>query len=174
MMAEQSSHHRPPILSIVGRSNSGKTTLIEKLIPELRQRGYRIGTIKHTHHAVEIDRSGKDSARHRAAGAEAVMLTGRGRMFLVKAVASESLTDLAGYFDGIDLLITEGFKHESQPKIEVVRAALGRELLCREDPSLIAVATDAVLELHLPVFRLDDPAAIADFIVGRLLAAAAI
>jgi molybdopterin-guanine dinucleotide biosynthesis adapter protein len=174
MMADRSSHHKPPILSIVGRSNSGKTTLIEKLIPELRRRGYRIGTIKHTHHAVEIDRSGKDSARHRAAGAEAVMLTGRGHMFLAKAVASESITALAGYFDGIDLLITEGFKRENQLKIEVVRAALGSELLCREDPSLITVATDAELVLHVPVFRLDDPAAIADFIENRLLAATAI
>lgn len=161
--------HMPTIVSIVGRSNSGKTTLIEKLIPELRRRGYRIGTIKHTHHEVAIDRSGKDSSRHRAAGAEAVMLAAPGQMFLVKAVASEALEALAGYFEEVDLLITEGFKQGTQPKIEVVRAALGPELLCRADPALIAVATDAEMEVHVPAFRLDDPSSIVDFIEQKLL-----
>ncbi|MFO7707047.1 MAG: molybdopterin-guanine dinucleotide biosynthesis protein B [Desulfobacterales bacterium] len=161
--------HRPPIVSIVGRSNSGKTTLIEKLIPELRLRGHKIGTIKHTHHEVAIDRSGKDSARHRAAGAEAVMLAAPGQISLVKAGASDSLDELARYFENVDLLITEGFKREPKPKIEVVRAVLGQELLCRADPFLIAVATDAEMDLHVPVFRLDDPLPIADFIESTLL-----
>jgi molybdopterin-guanine dinucleotide biosynthesis protein MobB len=159
----------PPIVSIVGRSNSGKTTLIEKLIPEFRRRGYKIGTIKHTHHEVAIDRSGKDSSRHRAAGAEAVMLAAPGQISLVKAVASETLDALIGYFEDVDLLITEGFKREPRPKIEVVRAALGNELLCRADPHLIAVATDSELDLHVPAFRLDDPASIVDFIERKLL-----
>ena len=127
----------PPIVSIVGQSESGKTTLIEKLIPLLTQRGYRIGTIKHTHHAVDIDRSGKDSARHRTAGAETVMLASPGRIAMFKATASESLDGLIRYFDDVDLLITEGYKRENKPKIEVLRAAVGSELLCRDDPGLV-------------------------------------
>jgi molybdopterin-guanine dinucleotide biosynthesis protein B len=159
----------PPIVSIVGRSESGKTTLIEKLIPVLRQRGYRIGTIKHTHHAIDIDRSGKDSARHRTAGAETVMLASPGQIAMFKATASEALDGLIRYFDDVDLLITEGYKRENKPKIEVLRAAVGSELLCRHDPVLIAVATDANLDVHVPVFRLNDPASIADFIEQRFL-----
>lgn len=160
----------PPIVSIVGQSESGKTTLIEKLIPLLTERGYRIGTIKHTHHAVDIDRSGKDSARHRTAGAETVMLASPGRIAMFKATASESLDGLIRYFDDVDLLITEGYKRENKPKIEVLRAAVGSELLCRDDPGLVAVATDADLDVHVPVFRLDDPVAIAEFIEQRFLA----
>jgi molybdopterin-guanine dinucleotide biosynthesis protein MobB len=160
----------PPIVSIVGQSESGKTTLIEKLIPLLTERGYRIGTIKHTHHAVDIDRSGKDSARHRTAGAETVMLASPGRIAMFKATASETLDGLIRYFEDVDLLITEGYKRENKPKIEVLRAAVGSELLCRDDPGLVAVATDADLDVHVPVFRLDDPAAIAEFIEQRFLA----
>jgi len=160
----------PPIVSIVGQSESGKTTLIEKVIPLLTQRGYRIGTIKHTHHAVDIDRSGKDSARHRTAGAETVTLASPGRIAMCKATSSETLDGLIRYFEDVDLLITEGYKREKKPKIEVLRAAVGSELLCRDDPGLVAVATDADLDVHVPVFRLDDPAAIAEFIEQRFLA----
>jgi molybdopterin-guanine dinucleotide biosynthesis protein MobB len=159
----------PPIVSIVGRSESGKTTLIEKLIPVLSQRGYRIGTIKHTHHAIDIDRSGKDSARHRAAGAETVMLASPGQIAMFKATVSETLDGLIRYFDDVDLLITEGYKRENKPKIEVLRTAVGPDLLCRDDPGLVAVATDANLDVHVPVFRLNDPASIAEFIAQRFI-----
>jgi molybdopterin-guanine dinucleotide biosynthesis protein B len=159
----------PPIVSIVGRSESGKTTLIEKLIPELRRRGYRIGTIKHTHHAFEIDQTGKDSARHRSAGAETVILASPGQIAMVKTTGSAALNDLIRYFEDIDLLITEGYKRENTPKIEVLRKAVDIELLCRHDPGLIAVATDADLDVHVPVFRLNDPLPIADFIEKRFL-----
>lgn len=161
--------HTPPIVSIVGRSNSGKTTLIEKLIPVLRQRGYRIGTIKHTHHPIAVDRSGKDSARHRNAGAATVILASPGQIAMFKAAASESLNPLIRFFDDVDLLITEGYKREPMPKIEVLRTAVGTELLCRDDPTLIAVAADADLEVHVPVFRLNDPDSIADLIEQQLL-----
>ncbi len=106
----------PPILSIVGRSESGKTTLIEKLIPQLKQRGYRIGTIKHTHHSIEMDRSGKDSARHRAAGAQTVLLASTGQIVMFKSTRTETLDALVGFFDDVDLLITEGYKQENKPK----------------------------------------------------------
>lgn len=158
-----------PIISIVGRSNSGKTTLIEKLIPELKRRGYSIGTIKHTHHAPDIDRPGKDSSRHSAAGADTVMLASPGRVAMIKQIDSEGIDALAGYFNDVDLLMTEGYKREPKPKIEVVRAAMGTELLCRNDPHLVAVATDAQIAVDVPVFRLDDPGAIADFIEQKFL-----
>ncbi len=160
----------PPIISIVGRSESGKTTLIEKLIPELKRKGYRIGTIKHTHHPVEMDQAGKDSARHRRAGANTVMLASPGSIAMFKNETPDTLEELVRYFDDVDLLITEGFKRERHPKIEVVRAAVAVELMCREDPNLIAVATDAHLSgLAIPLFRLSDPGVIADFIVQRIL-----
>ena len=159
----------PPIVSIVGRSESGKTTLIEKLIPELRRRGYRIGTIKHTHHAFEMDQAGKDSARHRSAGAETVILASPGQVAMIKSTGSGALDGLIRYFEDVDLLITEGYKRGKAPKIEIVRKAVGAELLCRHDPDLIAVATDANLDVHVPVFRLNDPLPIADFIEKRFL-----
>jgi molybdopterin-guanine dinucleotide biosynthesis protein MobB len=159
----------PPLVSIVGRSESGKTTLIEILIPELKRRGYRIGTIKHTHHALEIDQTGKDSARHRAAGAHTVILASTGQIAMIKSASSDSVADLIRYFYDVDLLITEGYKHENTPKIEVVRTEVHTELLCRSDPGLIALATDADIAVHVPVFRLDDPVPIADFIEQRFL-----
>lgn len=159
----------PPVVSIVGRSESGKTTLIEILIPELKRRGYRIGTIKHTHHALEIDQTGKDSARHRAAGAHTVILASSGQIAMIKSASSDSVADLVRYFFDVDLLITEGYKRENTPKIEVVRTEVHPELLCRSDPGLIALATDADIAVHVPVFRLDDPVPIADFIEQRFL-----
>lgn len=159
----------PPVVSIVGRSESGKTTLIERLIPELRRRGHRIGTIKHTHHALEIDQAGKDSSRHRAAGAQTVILASPGQIAMIKSVPSESVAELVRYFEDVDLLITEGYKRAKTPKIEILRTAVHTELLCRDDPDLIAVATDAALDVHVPVFRLDDPVSIAAFIEERFL-----
>lgn len=159
----------PPVVSIVGRSETGKTTLIEGLIPEFRRRGYRIGTIKHTHHALDIDQSGKDSSRHRAAGAQTVILASSGKIAMIKSTPSESVADLIKYFDDVDLLITEGYKREKTPKIEILRAAVHGELLCRDDPNLIAVATDAAVNIHVPVFRLDDPMAIVAFIEAKFL-----
>jgi molybdopterin-guanine dinucleotide biosynthesis protein MobB len=159
----------PPVVSIVGRSESGKTTLIESLIPELRRRGYRIGTIKHTHHALEIDQVGKDSSRHRGAGAQTVILASPGQIAMIKSVPSESVVDLVRYFEDVDLLITEGYKRAKTPKIEILRTAVHTELLCRDDPGLIAVATDATLDVHVPVLRLDDPVSIAAFIEERFL-----
>jgi len=159
----------PPVVSIVGRSESGKTTLIELLIPELKRRGYRIGTIKHTHHALEVDQAGKDSSRHRAAGAHTVILASSGQIAMIKSTPSDSVAGLMKYFDDVDLLITEGYKRERTPKIEVLRAVVHTELLCHRDPGLIAVATDADITLHVPVFRLDDPVPIAAFIEENFL-----
>lgn len=159
----------PAIVSFVGRSESGKTTLIEKIIPILRSHGLRVGTVKHTHHSPELDRSGKDSARHLAAGAATVVLASAGQIQVVKTEVDGGLDGLLTYFRDVDLLITEGYKRERAPKIEVLRSALGGELLCRDDPTLIAVATDAALDLPVPTLPLDDPTAVADFVLARVV-----
>ena len=102
------------MISIVGRSQSGKTTLIEKLIPELKRRGYRVGTIKHSHHIFDFDKTGKDSWRHKDAGAETVIVASPGKIAMVKNDYRGSLDDLKNFFDDLDLVITEGYKKENK------------------------------------------------------------
>jgi len=159
----------PAIISIVGRSQSGKTTLIEKLIPEIKRRGYRVGTIKHTHHALDIDKTGKDSSRHRLAGADTTILAAPAEIALLKSGHSDQLEDLVGFFDDVDLLIAEGYKRSRRPKIEVVRVDRNPGPLCKDDPNLKAVVTDASLELGVPSFGLDEIGRIADFIESSFL-----
>jgi len=159
----------PPIISIVGRSQSGKTTLIEKLIPELKSRGHRVGTIKHAHHGFDIDKSGKDSLRHRNAGADTVIVASPGMIAMVKDTNSEAIDDLQAYFEDLDLVITEGYKKADKPKIEVLRAARHTELLCREDPNLIAVVTDIQINPGVVRFGLEDIGPLADLIEKKYL-----
>ena len=159
----------PAIVSIVGRSQSGKTTLIEKLIPEIKRRGYRVGTIKHTHHALDIDKTGKDSSRHRQAGADTVILAAPGEIAMLKSGHPDRLEELIGFFDDVDLLITEGYKRSRRPKIEVVRAARNPIPFCKDDPDLIAIITDAPVDLGVPRFGLDEIDRITDFIESSFL-----
>ena len=159
----------PAILSIVGKSGSGKTTLIEKLLPELKNRGYRVGTIKHAAHEVDMDRKGKDSWRHRKAGADTVLVVSPRTVAMVKNALNQSQLDLDKYFDDVDLVLTEGFKSGDKPKIEIFRTAAHRELLCQDDPHLVAVVTDAAIQPVVPLFGLDDVIALADFIEARYI-----
>jgi molybdopterin-guanine dinucleotide biosynthesis protein B len=159
----------PQIICIVGRSQSGKTTLIEKLIPVLMRKGYRIGTIKHSHHVFDFDKTGKDSWRHKDAGAETVIIASPGKIAMVKNDHQGTLESLQNYFDDLDLVITEGYKKARQPKIEVVRAARHRQALLLDDPHLAAVVSDVALEVAVPVFTLEDTDALADFIEARYL-----
>ena len=159
----------PQVICIVGRSQSGKTTLIEKLIPVLRNKGYRIGTIKHSHHIFDFDKSGKDSWRHKDAGAEAVIIASPGKIAMVKNDHQGTLDSLIDYFDDLDLVITEGYKGARQPKIEVVRAARHNDALLRNDDHLVAVVTDADLKIGQPVFGLEDIDNLADFIEEQYL-----
>jgi len=159
----------PPVLSIVGKSDSGKTTLIERLIPELKNRGYRVGVVKHAHHGFEIDRKGKDSYRHRKAGANAVMIVSPGQIAMIKDAPGESLDDLVPCFEDVDLLITEGFKRDRAPKIEIFRSQRHRHPACIEDDTLIAMVSDTPFDLDLPRFEPDDIEAIAEFIVSVFL-----
>ncbi len=159
----------PAILSIIGKSGSGKTTLIEKLIPELRRRGVRIGTIKHTDHDIDLDKKGKDSWRHRAAGSESSMLAAPQGFSLVRGWQGYELDDLEVYFEGVDLILTEGFKQGNRPKIEVFRTSVHQEPIYSGGPELIAMVTDSTAVRDIPVFDLDDIPGLADLIESYLI-----
>ncbi len=153
----------PPVLAIVGRSNSGKTTLLEKLVAALVHQGLRVSTIKHSHHQPEMDTPGKDSWRHKQAGARGTLLIGPKQMMLVRDVEREdSPQELAdAYFPDADLVLVEGFAAMPGPKIEVVRAVRSRILRCAET-ELIAVASDiGDLHVSVPCFDLNDAEAMA-------------
>ena len=158
------------VICVVGRSQSGKTTLIEKLIPILKNKGYRIGTIKHSHHVFDFDKSGKDSWRHKDAGAETVIIASPGKIAMVKNDHDGTLEGLINYFDDLDLLITEGYKGVQRPKIEVVRAARHHNALLKDDDCLVAIVTDARLDADVPIFGLEDIEKLADFIEENFLA----
>jgi molybdopterin-guanine dinucleotide biosynthesis protein B len=159
----------PPMISVVGKSGSGKTTLIEKLIPELRRRGHRVGIVKHAFHQFDIDKKGKDSWRHKAAGANTVIVASLGRIAMVKDHDSERLDSLECYFQDTDIVITEGYKKQDKPKIEIFRAGVHTEPLCREDNKLIAFVTDTDIDLNVPRFDLEDIQGLADLIENNYL-----
>ncbi len=160
------------LLGIVGFKNAGKTTLTERLVRELVGRGYRVSTIKHAHHAFDIDHEGRDSWRHRKAGAREVAVVSMNRWALVHELSGEpepTLEAIANKLGDADLIITEGYKRESHPKIEVRDPDLGHPELAGHDPSVIAVAASRpIAPCPVPVFAREDVKAIADFIVGRM------
>lgn len=161
-----------PILSIVGRSNSGKTTLLEKLIREFTGRGRRIGTIKHHFHGpVEVDVPGKDSWRHKRAGARAVALSSRETLFTIRDVTGEVPLEAIAHqtLYQVDLIMTEGFKSGPMPKIEVNRAAQAAPLLCGPEDHLVAVVSDWDPGLPVPRFGLEEVGPLADFIEREFL-----
>ncbi|MDD2898254.1 MAG: molybdopterin-guanine dinucleotide biosynthesis protein B [Desulfuromonadaceae bacterium] len=162
------------MVAFVAKSNTGKTTLLEKLIHELKVRGYRVGAIKHDAHKFDIDHPGKDSHRLTAAGADSMVITSPDKLALVKKhIVSPSLEELVEtYFADVDIVLTEGFKMSAIPKIELHRQERSNALLCRgehNDPMLIAVASDQPLEVDVPVLDLNDVRAVADFVEQRFL-----
>ena len=151
-----------------GWSGSGKTTLIEKLIPLLVARGLRVSLIKHAHHTFDVDVPGKDSYRHRQAGAAEVLVTSSRRWVLMhelRGAPEPSFEEQVKRLSPCDLLIVEGFKFAPIPKIEVWRKEPGEALLHPNDPHIVAVASDVKVETRLPLLDLNDVPAIADFIV---------
>ncbi|GAB6040631.1 molybdopterin-guanine dinucleotide biosynthesis protein MobB [Endothiovibrio diazotrophicus] len=165
--------HHPPLLGFAAYSGTGKTTLLEQLIPRLKASGLRIGLIKQTHHDFEIDHPGKDSHRLRVAGAAQTLIASSRRWALIgeNGEAREpQLPELVSRLDGnqLDLILVEGFKHQPFPKIELHRPDLGREPLHPHDPSIIAVATDRELKPSptIPVLTLNDPDQITRFILA--------
>lgn len=163
---------RPAVIGIVGWKDNGKTTLVERLVAHLVARGLKVSTIKHTHHATDLDRPGKDTWRHRAAGATEVVLASSARYAILHELRHEPEPELDGLLARMapaDLVIVEGFKRFPHPKIEVHRAARGTPLIARDDPTVIAVASDEPLAgLAVPVLDLDDIPAIARLVGERL------
>ncbi|SRR6056297_1507490 len=162
------------IIAIIGYSGSGKTTVIANLVPELKRRGYRVGTIKHTHHQPEFDKIGKDSWRHFDSGADTAMIYSKTMFAMIRrqqpsAGSAPDFQALAPYFADLDIVIAEGFKTSDGPKIEVYRGADGSAPLCLSLESVIAVISDA--EIEVPVRRLgfDQTAELADMIEQAVL-----
>jgi molybdopterin-guanine dinucleotide biosynthesis protein B len=161
-----------PIVCVVGRSNAGKTTFIEKLLPELTRLGLKVGTIKHDVHGFDIDRPGKDSWRHKQAGARATLISSPTKLALIMDTDHDRhLDELQCYFSGLDLILTEGYKREAKPKIEIFRPEAHPEPLCRGDRDLIALVSDTVIDLGVPRFNLDDAAGTALFLKNDFLGA---
>lgn len=157
-------------IGFAGWSGSGKTTLIERIVPLLVARGLRVSLIKHAHHSFDVDQPGKDSYRHRHAGASEVLVTSSRRWVLMHELRGghePAFEEQIKRFSPCDLLIVEGFKYAPIPKIEVWRAATGEAPLYPNDPHIVAVASDAKLETKLPLLDLNDPAATAAFVVAQ-------
>jgi molybdopterin-guanine dinucleotide biosynthesis protein B len=155
-----------PIVSIVGASGVGKTTLLEKLIPALTRRGFRTGTIKHDVHGFEIDRPGKDSWRHKHAGAAATIISSPFQIGMVMDVDHDhGLDELALLLSDVDVILTEGYKREGKAKMEVFRPEVLGEPLCKEDDRLVALISDAPVDLGVPRFSMNDIDGLADFLI---------
>jgi molybdopterin-guanine dinucleotide biosynthesis protein B len=159
------------VFGFAGFSGSGKTTLIEQLIPRFVLRGMRVSLIKHAHHSFDIDRPGKDSYRHREAGAGEVLITSAQRWVLMHELRSApepSLEDQLQRLSTCDLVLVEGFKRAAIPKIEVHRPSLGNSLLHPQDTNIVALASDGQVDTQLPVLDLNDPDAITAYICDFL------
>ncbi|EAQ06702.1 molybdopterin-guanine dinucleotide biosynthesis protein B [Yoonia vestfoldensis] len=159
------------IYGIVGYKNAGKTGLMERLVTEITGRGISVSTLKHAHHSFDVDHPGKDSHRHRQAGAQQVLLASRDRWALMselRGAAEPPLADLLRLLSPVDLVLIEGYKRDAHRKVEAFRAVTGNPLIALDDPTVRAVASDTTLTLDRPVFDLNDTAAIADFILSEV------
>jgi molybdopterin-guanine dinucleotide biosynthesis protein B len=160
------------VIGVAGFKNSGKTTLIERLVAELVKRGHRVSTIKHAHHSFDIDHEGRDSFRHRGAGATEVAVVSRHRWAIMHELRDEaepSLDDILARLAPCDLVIVEGYKRDTHAKIEVRNLALDHPRLAGDDPTVVAIAANGpVTGAPVPVFDRDDIGAIAGFIEARL------
>ena len=165
--------NQPPAISFIAHSGTGKTTLLTQVIAILKQRGYKVGIIKHDAHRFEIDHPGKDSHRFTEAGADSMLISSASKLALVKQHQQPPPIDelITEHFPDVDLVLIEGFKQSGLPKIELFRSGHSTELLCRDtkhDPQLVAVASDTELQVDVPVLDLNNPAAITDFVVAKL------
>lgn len=155
------------VYGIIGYKNAGKTTLVERLVAEFTRRGLRVSTIKHAHHSFDLDAPGKDTYRHRTAGAEQVLMATTTRWVLMNELRDTpepALGDLLKRLDPVDLVLVEGYKRDTHPKIEVWRNATGHPLIAPDDPMVRAVATPDTPNVDQPVLDLNNINAIADYI----------
>lgn len=151
-----------PVISVVGKSDSGKTTLLEKVIRELKQRGIRLAVIKHDAHSFDIDHPGKDTWRHAQAGADIVAISSPGKVAIIEKRQEElTLDGVIEKISGVDIILTEGYKRGNKPKIEVFRSVMHKELLCQPH-ELVAIASDIKIDLGVPCYHIDDVASVAD------------
>lgn len=151
-----------PVISFVGKSDSGKTTLLEKVIRELKNRGIKLAIIKHDAHQFDIDHPGKDTWRHGQAGADVVAISSPAKVAIIEKRDRElSLDEVIARISHVDIIITEGYKRENKPKIEVFRSAAHKELLCRPE-ELIAVASDINWDIGVPCYYIDDVSGVAN------------
>src|SRR3954468_11608730 len=158
------------VIGIAGWSGAGKTTLLTRVIPRLTARGMRVSTIKHAHHAFDIDQPGKDSHIHRTAGATEVLISSANRFALMhelRGAAELALGALLAKLSPVDLVLVEGFKREAHPKLEVYRASVGKPLLAPDDPHIVAIASDGPVAARVPVVSLEDVDAVADLLVAK-------
>jgi molybdopterin-guanine dinucleotide biosynthesis protein B len=160
-----------PIISIVGKSDSGKTTLLEKLVPKLTRRGYRIATIKHDVHGFEVDQEGKDSWRHKQAGAHTVVISSPNKIALIRDVEKDlNLEEIRErLIQDVDLILSEGYKRDVQPKIEVFRKEKHKKLLCTKKDNLVAIASNKKINVGIPCFNLEDMNGLSNFIEKEFL-----
>ena len=159
------------IWGVVGWKNAGKTGLMERLVTEFVSRGLSVSTLKHAHHTFDVDHPGKDSHRHRMAGATEVLLSSGARWALMhelRGAEEPPLAELLAKLSPVDLVLVEGYKRDDHPKVEAHRAETGNALIAPNDPTIRAVAADVALDLDRPVFDLNDTKAIADFIAAEL------
>lgn len=159
------------LYGIVGYKNAGKTGLMERLVTEITGRGLTVSTLKHAHHNFDVDQSGKDSFRHRQAGAHQVLLASRDRWALMtelRGTQEPPLADLLAQLAPVDLVLVEGYKRDTHVKVEAYRKVTGNPLIAVDDPTIRAVASDTALTLDRPVFDLNDTSAIADFILSEV------
>lgn len=157
------------IYGITGWKNTGKTGLTERLVAEIKARGFTVSTIKHAHHSAQIDQPGRDSDRHRVAGAQEVIVASPKRWAIIhelRDAPEPPLSDLLQRLSPVDLVLIEGYKNASHPKVETHRAAAGHDLMAPQNTTIRAVASDSgATTLGLPMFDLNDTSAIADFIL---------
>jgi molybdopterin-guanine dinucleotide biosynthesis adapter protein len=159
------------VYGIIGWKNAGKTSLMERLVAEITARGFSVSTVKHVHHAVDLDQPGKDSYRHRAAGAREVVLASADRFALMveHRGAEPDLGAVLARLTPVDLVLVEGYKRDTHAKIEVYRSDTGHDLIQPGDPTVRAVASDSALgEMPVPLLDLNDTGAVADFVLREV------
>jgi len=159
------------IFGVIGWKNAGKTGLMERLVTEICGRGISVSTVKHAHHNFDVDQPGKDSYRHRVAGAREVMLASGNRWALMHELTDEQeppLAELLAKLAPVDLILVEGYKRDDHPKVEAFRTETGQPLIALDDPTVRAIASNTNVDVSCPVFDLDDTKAIANFILSEV------